>query len=109
MVKVIGAFGPNIVARERLGFVGQIIETKLFEVSRLSCLGNVFQKKDYRARLLPKCLDLLRIYLDPDNCEQLREKEYPDRATECVTIISSLLDRLASQVSILPVALTALF
>ncbi|KAJ1370300.1 Dedicator of cytokinesis protein 1 [Parelaphostrongylus tenuis] len=78
-VRVVNGFGKNIVARERLGLVSQLIDTPLFELD--SC----------RSILLPRCIDLLLQQLDPDTSE---EREFPDRAMECAAIISNLLERL---------------
>uniref|UniRef100_A0A158P616 C2 DOCK-type domain-containing protein n=1 Tax=Angiostrongylus cantonensis TaxID=6313 RepID=A0A158P616_ANGCA len=78
-VRVINAFGKNIVARERLGLVSQLIDTQLFELH--SC----------RLILLPHCIDLILVQLDPDTND---EREFPDRAVECAAIISNLLERL---------------
>ncbi|VDM56203.1 unnamed protein product [Angiostrongylus costaricensis] len=78
-VRVINAFGKNIVARERLGLVSQLIDTQLFELH--SC----------RLILLPHCIDLILVQLDPDTSD---EREFPDRAVECASIISNLVERL---------------
>ncbi|ETN76198.1 hypothetical protein NECAME_11864, partial [Necator americanus] len=78
-IRVISGFGKNIVARERLGLVSQLIDTNLFELH--SC----------RLVLLPRCIDLILVQLDSDQSD---DREFADRATECATIISSLLERL---------------
>uniref|UniRef100_A0A1I7XV93 SH3 domain-containing protein n=1 Tax=Heterorhabditis bacteriophora TaxID=37862 RepID=A0A1I7XV93_HETBA len=79
LIRVIHGFGKNIVARERLGFVAHLIETHLFEIP--AC----------RSLLLPRCLDLVLVHLDPDCCE---EKEFVERANECVSIMGNLVERL---------------
>uniref|UniRef100_A0A7I5EA51 Dedicator of cytokinesis protein 4 n=1 Tax=Haemonchus contortus TaxID=6289 RepID=A0A7I5EA51_HAECO len=78
-IRVMNGFGKNIVARERLGMVSQLIDTHLFELQ--SC----------RAILLPRCIDLVLVQLDPDLSE---EREFADRAMECASIIGRLLERL---------------
>ncbi|PIO68494.1 hypothetical protein TELCIR_09721 [Teladorsagia circumcincta] len=78
-IRVMNGFGKNIVARERLGLVSQLIDTHLFEL--LSC----------RTVLLPRCIDLVLVQLDPDLSE---EREFADRAMECASIVGRLLERL---------------
>ncbi|KAL6740831.1 hypothetical protein Aduo_014147 [Ancylostoma duodenale] len=78
-IRVINGFGKNIVARERLGLVSQLIDTNLFELH--SC----------RLILLPRCIDLVLAQLDPDHNE---DREFAERAMECAGIISRLLERL---------------
>ncbi|PIO64916.1 hypothetical protein TELCIR_13435 [Teladorsagia circumcincta] len=78
-LRVMNGFGKNIVARERLGLVSQLIDTHLFEL--LSC----------RTVLLPRCIDLVLVQLDPDLSE---EREFADRAMECASIVGRLLERL---------------
>ncbi|KAK5984299.1 Dedicator of cytokinesis protein 1 [Trichostrongylus colubriformis] len=78
-LRVMNGFGKNIVARERLGLVSQLIDTHLFELQ--SC----------RAILLPRCMDLVLVQLDPDLSE---EREFADRAMECASIVARLLERL---------------
>ncbi|VDL71113.1 unnamed protein product [Nippostrongylus brasiliensis] len=85
--RVMNGFGKNIVARERLGFVSQLIDTNLFEVQ--AC----------RAILLPRCIELVLVQLDPDLAE---EREFSDRAMECAAIISRLMERLFPALTVPP-------
>ncbi|CAI4229531.1 unnamed protein product [Auanema sp. JU1783] len=78
LLRVLNGFGKNIVARERLGFVSQLIDTQLFE--HFAC----------RQILLPNCISLLLTHLESDS----DVREYPERALECVQIISNLIERL---------------
>ncbi|WKY04289.1 hypothetical protein Q1695_005354 [Nippostrongylus brasiliensis] len=85
--RVMNGFGKNIVARERLGFVSQLIDTNLFEVQ--AC----------RSILLPRCIELVLVQLDPDLAE---EREFSDRAMECAAIISRLMERLFPALTVPP-------
>ena len=51
----------------------------------------MIQKISCRALLLPVCLDLIVNFMNPDISEQ---KEYPEKASECVSILFALLERL---------------
>ncbi|CAJ0947195.1 unnamed protein product, partial [Mesorhabditis belari] len=82
LVRIIDAFGPNIVQQERLHFVGQIVQSELFLDS--------FWRND----LFVKCIEQLLARLDVD---ELFCKEAAKAAVSAGRILGTILDQLWPQ------------
>lgn len=79
---LIANFGKNIVARERLGFIAQIVETKFFMLP-LS-----------RERLIGPCRRLVLEHIEGDDVRVAEHGEFAERAADCASIVASILERL---------------
>ncbi|CAB3409227.1 unnamed protein product [Caenorhabditis bovis] len=81
IVDLMDNFGQNIVTRERLGFIAQIVETKLFSLPQC------------RDQLLSPCLHMALSIIDLDNAS-FERAEFADRAAECASVIAAIIERL---------------
>ncbi|CAI2351048.1 unnamed protein product [Caenorhabditis sp. 36 PRJEB53466] len=81
IVDLMNNFGSNIVTRERLGFIAQVVETKFFSLP--VC----------RDQLLSPCLRIALDIIQLDNAAT-EKGEFADRAAECASIIAAILERL---------------
>ncbi|EGT36402.1 hypothetical protein CAEBREN_00917 [Caenorhabditis brenneri] len=81
IVDLMNNFGSNIVTRERLNFIAQVVETKFFSLS--IC----------RDQLLSPCLQNALHIIQLDNMA-IEKGEFADRAAECASIIAAILERL---------------
>nr|pir myoblast city protein homolog - Caenorhabditis elegans [Caenorhabditis elegans] len=81
IVDLMNNFGSNIVTRERLNFIAQIVETRFFSLS--IC----------REQLLIPCLQIALDIIQIDNMAT-EKGEFADRAAECASIIAAILERL---------------
>ncbi|CAO4375021.1 unnamed protein product [Caenorhabditis nigoni] len=81
IVDLMNNFGKDIVTRERLNFIAQIVETKFFSLA--IC----------REQLLAPCLQNALHIIQLDNMA-IEKGEFADRAAECASIIAAILERL---------------
>uniref|UniRef100_A0A8R1IHC6 DOCKER domain-containing protein n=3 Tax=Caenorhabditis japonica TaxID=281687 RepID=A0A8R1IHC6_CAEJA len=81
IVDLMDNFGSNIVTRERLGFIAQVVETRFFSLP--VC----------RDQLLSPCLQIALDIVQLDNAAT-EKGEFADRAAECASIIAAILERL---------------
>ncbi|CAI5449783.1 unnamed protein product [Caenorhabditis angaria] len=77
-------FGANIVTRERLGFIAQIVETRFFSLA--IC----------RDLLLMPCAKIGLEIIELDNLA-IEKGEFADRAAEFASVVAAILERLFNE------------